>query len=342
MSTVDYEVVDARYDPEPACWTELRKLAGLRADWSWDVLAAQAWCVRAPQLLTVLHGTSGPCGVVCAYFVGTRWRRNRFVPEGRGGAAGILDVRAPGNATLPGWWFAEQPSAGCRRLLDGYARHMRRRLGVGLRGLLLRQVGDTDLHEVAGRFRLTRRTEDVGVLHLSGRRGAEDWVATLSRSRRQNLRSIARALDADPAVEVRVRHGGGEDPIRLAELLRHNVRKYRDVPVPPLPKFIGYLERLLPQPDVATISYTDRVTGHLLGICVILDHPDWPLAWSWASLPVSEGGRQGLYFDMYSVIVRYAIETGKRGVLLGKAMADLKRTMGAELVRQFGVAVPLW
>lgn len=142
MSRAEFELLDPRYDREPAYWGQLRKQAGLRADWSWDVLAAQAWCSRNPLLVAVLHGTQGPRGVVSSTWVGTSSRRHRFVSSPRGSRLGILHVRGPGHSALPGWWFdghePGRPSAEFRRLLDGYAAFARRELGAGMRGTLLR------------------------------------------------------------------------------------------------------------------------------------------------------------------------------------------------------------
>lgn len=101
----DVELLDPRYDPEPAYWPDLRRRAGLRADWAWDVLTVQAWCSRSRRLVVVEHGADGPTGVLAAAWVTTSTRPNRFVATRRGGRVGILDVRSPGSTAVPGWWF---------------------------------------------------------------------------------------------------------------------------------------------------------------------------------------------------------------------------------------------
>lgn len=340
MSPVEFELLDPRYDHEPAYWGLLRKQAGLRADWSWDVLTAQAWCVRSPLLMTVLHDQEGPRGLVCASWVSTRSRRRRFVPQGRGGV-GILHVRGPGYGSVPGWWFAgADGGADTRRLLDAYARNARRELGAGMRGTLLRQVSQAQLPALTGRFRLARRTEDFTVMRAAGHRSREEWVATLSKSRRSNLRKIFRTLEEDPTLEIRVGAASAHDHVMVAELLRHNHRKF-DHSMAPLPHFTGYLERLLRQPDVFTVSYTDSRSGDLLGLLIVLDHEELPAVWTWSALPADQGGRQNLYFHWYGAMVSWAIEAGKRGYIIGKGMPRLKQTLGAELVPQFAVAAPV-
>ncbi|NBH08841.1 GNAT family N-acetyltransferase, partial [Amycolatopsis sp. SID8362] len=76
------DVLDPRHDAEPAYWTALRERAGLRADWSWPVLATQAWAARTLQPVTVLREGGEPCGVVSAAWVTGRTRRNRFAGPG--------------------------------------------------------------------------------------------------------------------------------------------------------------------------------------------------------------------------------------------------------------------
>ncbi|OZM75039.1 GNAT family N-acetyltransferase [Amycolatopsis antarctica] len=337
-----HEVLDPRFDPEPVYWTALRKRAGLRADWSWDVLAVQAWCARTPQYVTVLHEGGEQTGVVACAWVGTPTRRHRFAGSARGGRIGGLDVRSPNSSAVPGWWFAGAgPDGGCRELLDRYLPLMRSRLGPGLRVLLARQLGEAGVSEVDGRFRLVRRTEDVGRIDLDGFSSEDDWTSTLRKKRRQSLHKIAATIAADPAVEVRVGALAGADPVEAAALMRYNSDKHRDVPIVPLPQFGGYLERLFGQPDVLGVRYLDGSTGRLLALGLIFDHPQWPVLRSWSALPGHLGGRRDLYFDVYREFVSWGIRSGKDGLILGKKMAELKRTLGAQLVPQYAAAIPV-
>ncbi|MCR6481355.1 GNAT family N-acetyltransferase [Amycolatopsis sp. OK19-0408] len=335
------DVLDPRHDPEPGYWTALREQAGLRADWSWEVLATQAWAARTPQPVTVFREGGRPCGVVSAAWVTGRTRRHRFAGTGRGWFGG-LDVRGPGASSQPGWWFAE-PGAdgGVARLLETYVPAMRAELGPGLRGLLVRQVGETGREAAGGRFRLLRRTEDIAVLDVAGFGSRDDWMNSLARKRKQNLRKIFRTFDADPSVEVRCVPGKEADPVAVAEVLRLNERKHRDVPIVPLPHFTGYLTALLRQPDVVVISYHDTRTGRLLAVATVLDHPARPIARHWGALPPEDGGRAGAYFHFYGEAVRWAIANGRESVVFGKKMQEMKATLGARLVPQYAAAVPL-
>lgn len=335
------DVLDPRHDAEPAYWTALRERAGLRADWSWEVLATQAWAARTPQPVTVLREGTDLRGVVSAAWVTGRTRRHRFAGTGRGRFGG-LDVRGPGAGSQPGWWFADAgEDGGVRRLLESYVPAMRAELGRGFRGLLVRQVGEPGVPAVDGRFRLVRRTEDVAVLDVARFGSRDDWMNSLARKRKQNLRKIFRTFEADPSVEVRFRPGKEADPVAVAEVLRYNERKHHDVPIVPLPHFTGYLTALLRQPDVWVIEYHDTRTGRLLALATLLDHPDLPIARHWGALSPEAGGRPNLYFHFYGEAVRWAIATGRPSVVFGKKMTEMKATLGARLVPQYAAAVPV-
>jgi hypothetical protein len=336
---LELEVLDPRHEPEPDCWAALRARAGLRADWSWTVLTAQAWCSRAPWLVTILRDAGEPVGVVCACWAGLPMRRHAYVSAGRARWAGVLHVRSPGTSALPGWWAADGLST--RDLLRRYISGMRREFGPGMRGALIRSLGEADLPALAGRVRLVRPTEELGQITTAGWREPEDWLATLSKNRRKDLRKICRRIDADPTIEVIVGPGTDADPFAVAALLRHNERKYRH-PLSPLPQHTGYLAELFRQPDVVVIRYHARPSGELLGVGSILDHPRRPVGRHWSALPVEQGGRSRLYFHCYTAMVSWAVRTGRPYLLVGKTLPEVKRSMGAELVPQFAAAVPVW
>ncbi|WP_298182542.1 GNAT family N-acetyltransferase [Saccharomonospora sp.] len=336
------EVLDPRFDAEPPYWRELRARAGLRGDWAWDVLRRQAWCARTPWYLTVLLDGSRPRGMVGAAWVGSRTRRHRFAVSGCGGRIGGLDLRAPGSSAFPSWWFADVgDDGGCRQLLSEYVPTVRRLLGPGLKGTLIRQVPEAALPVVDGRWRLVRETEPVARMSTEPFGGRDDWLASLPRRRRAHLRGVFARVEDDDSLTVEFLPGDRADAVEVAELLRVNEVKHRDVPIVPLPQFVGYLRCLLEQPDVFVLSYRDTETRRLLGATTVYDHPQWPLARAWSSLRVEDGGRPDLYFHMYGELVRWAIAQGKNGVVLGKKMSQVKASLGAELVPQYAAAIPV-
>lgn len=334
------EVLDPRFDAEPEYWAELRVSAGLRGDWAWEVLAQQAWCARTPWLVTVLFDGERPRGMVHAAWVGTQSRRHRFARSVRGGRVGALDLRAPGGGTFASWWFADTDDGGCSALVDEYLPLMRRTLGPGLKGALVRQLPESGVAAMRGRFRVVRETEPIASIRTDGYRHRDEWLASLPKKRRAHVNKVCSAVD-DGSLDIDLVPGSLVDPVPVAELLRVNEVKHRDVPIVPLPQFTGYLERLLAQPDVLVLRYRDRVEGRLLGVATVYDHPEWPLARSWSSRPVEDGGRQDLYFHLYSELVRWSIDSGRTGVVLGKKMAKVKQSLGAELQPQYAAMLPL-
>jgi hypothetical protein len=79
----------------------------------------------------------------------------------------------------------------------------------------------------------------------------------------------------------------------------------------------------------------------LLAATLILDHPQWPIMRAWSALPVESGGRPDLYFHYYDETVRWSVESGKRDVIIGKMLAETKKSLGARLVPQYAAAIPL-
>lgn len=318
------EILVPGRDPEPRYWSALRERAGLLADWRWDVLAAQAAGAPGRRLVTVAHGDTGPVAVVGADRIG------RF---------GGLHVRSPASATTPGWWLENGTRIGALR---AYAVSMRRTLGVGCAGILLRQVGEADTRELrAGRLPVVARaTEPVWRLSTADWTGRDDWLRTLGKKRRSSLRTTARAVDA--AVEVLIEAGSGVDPVEVANLMRHNEEKYRRFGRVHVRESVGHLARLLRSPDVVCMSYRCRSSGRLLGIGVVFDHPEWPVWHRWSMVPVDAGGMKGLYFGHIVRLVDWTLAGGKRGVLLGKGQEAVKVAVGAAPVAQYAVALPAW
>ncbi|MGH8966785.1 MAG: GNAT family N-acetyltransferase [Actinomycetes bacterium] len=340
----EVEVLDPRVDPEPEYWAALRKRAGLRADWSWQVLAIQSWLARTPQLITVFLDGGEPRGVVWAAWVTAWTRRYRFTGRRHGGV-GFLDVRSPHNSAVPGWWFADYaPGARpgqLRELFGEYVSAMRRELGIGLRGMLVRQLAEAELPEITGRFRKIRPIEPIGMLDTARHHGDADWLATLAKKRRWEMRKINRLVAEDPAIAVRVRAGADEDPVSLTRLLRHNSDKHQDVPILPLPQFGATLTALLSQPDVSTVDYHDPAAGRRVAVALLLDHPEWPVFRTWSALPVADGGARNLYLHVYGELARWSIATGKQGVVVGNKMPNLKASLCARMVTQFASSDPL-
>ena len=330
---MSWEVFDPRFDAEPAYWRELRTRAALRADWAWEVLAAQAWTSRTPVYVSVFRDGTSPSGVVFANWAGLPVRRNRFVGTRRARLVGGLHVRNPGTGSVPGWWSDGLPTA---EFLRDYVSAMRRELGIGCGGALLRQLGADEVTAI-GRC-VSRPTEDLAVLRTTAWSSVAEWLQGMKRKRRHNMRQVARAVGESATVTADVVPGAELDPLEVARVLRHNEKKYGGR-LAPLPQSTGYLAALLRQPDVVVGAYRTTDTGELEAFVSVLDHPRWPVTRHWSARPATHPDRPNLYLDHYRLMVEFAQRTGKDGVIVGRGKPELKRSLCAELVPQFAAAI---
>lgn len=271
-------MLDPRVDAEPLYWAALRKRAGLRADWSWPVLAARAVLAQTRQLVTVFLDGGEPRGVVWAAWVTATTRRDRFA-SGRRGRFGFLDVRSPHNSAVPGWWFAgyapgERPeryastsASTCRSCGASW--------GSGSRPAAAPARGG-EVPEVAGRFRKVRPIEPIGFLDTAGL-WSDDRLAALAKKRRRELRKINRLIADDPAISgpAAVRCGRGRAIVdEVVAVQRDQAPGRADRAAP---HFGGLLAKLLAEPDVLTVDHHDPRTGRRLAVALQLDHPTWPV-----------------------------------------------------------------
>ncbi|MFC4852540.1 GNAT family N-acetyltransferase [Actinophytocola glycyrrhizae] len=330
---MSWEVLDPRHDREPPYWRGLRARAALRADWAWDVLAAQAWTARTPLFVAVLRNGPAADGVVFANWAGLPVRRNGFVGAGRARLLGGLHVRNPGSGSVPGWWSDGLPTG---EFLRDYMSAMRRALGIGCGGALLRQL-TADEVTAMGRC-VSRPTESLAILRVSAWSSVADWMAGMKRKRRQNMRQIVRAVEQDGTLTAEVVPGAELDPLEVARVLRHNEQKYAGR-LAPLQQTTGYLTALLRQPDVVVGAYRAEGTGELEAFVTVLDHPRWPVTRHWSARPATRPDRPNLYLDHYRLMVEYAHRTGKEGVIVGRGKPELKSSLRGELVPQYAAAI---
>lgn len=335
----DVEFYDPRHDPEPGFWEPWRAAAGLWANWGWAPMRAGAWHSRHPLLVAVLRrrGGSGVVGTVCAT-VRAAVPRARFCRARGYPRAGLLHVVGPQNSSQPGWHF-DTGSAGERaEMFRAYVRAARRELGTAVAGVLWRQVGEQDVAAIPYRM-LVRPTLPFCTIDTPFR-DRDEWLATLRKSRRNDLRRQARVLARDK--DLAVATGRGREVVTVAELTRVVRLNFDRHPSARADRNTGlrsyaWNRAILDRDDVGAIAYRDG-TGKLLGAGVILEHPTRPLMMSWGAEPVGEGGRANLYFDLYCRMIDRATAAGAEAVLLGKGLTDIKADLGARLSPQFAVA----
>ncbi|MGW4794472.1 hypothetical protein ACWEPC_18905 [Nonomuraea sp. NPDC004297] len=327
------ELLDPRHDPEPADWEDLRRAAGQRVTWRYDLLRAYAWAAQAPVLLAVIRHDGRAVGAVSASLRAPRARRDRYAGPRRG-VAGVVDVHAPGNRSQKGWWWRDENDPD---LLRVYTRAVRRALGPGWRSMVWREVSDGEDALLPGPLRLRLPTAPLARLSLPWSR-LEDWYAVLDPRRRDSLRRRAKTFSTELSVRVGAAHEL-VGPDEAARLRAENDLKHRSrwSPAPPLP--LPYLEALIGSGESIALTY--RQGERLLGLSLILDHPAWPICLSWGAVPPEHGGRKHLYFDGYIRMIEWAIGAGRRGLVLGKGQSSVKKDLGADLLPSSAMAVPL-
>ncbi|GAA1526576.1 GNAT family N-acetyltransferase [Dactylosporangium maewongense] len=321
-------------DPEPADWEALRARAGLRANWAWPVMRAGVLSGADPVLLAVLSDVEGPVGLVAASVVAPR--RSAAGASAPGfPRVGYLHVQAPQSSAVPGFWFASPAVQERASLVRAFRRAARRTLGPGVRGALWRQLGEGDDAWLPWP-RYTRDTEPLAVLDAP--ESVDAWLAGLGQKRRASVRRTQRLVAADPDLQVRTgRVGEVVTPAELAHLTRLNFAKHAagSVELRSGPRSEVWQASVAGRADVCIVAYRDAA-GRLLGAATILDDPVWPVWLSWGALPVEDGGRRHLYFDLFRRLVERVVDRGARGMILGKGMSELKSDLGAHLVPQHG------
>ncbi|MEU0871831.1 hypothetical protein [Nocardia brasiliensis] len=309
---VRVDVFDPFRDAEPPWWDTVRRTAGLRATWSWEVLAA-----AGPRLgLAVVFD-----GVDVVALAAARW------------TAGVLNVAAPGSTGQPGWWVAD--AARAHELFGVLAAGLRARFRYAVLGTLWRELSREQVATFGG-VRITREVNPTAILPVAWP-DEDGWLGTLSSNRRRSLRAEARWLARDHDLIAGFGPASELDVDQLVGLLRRTEEKYDGLGrAPRMPD--EWLYRVLVHPDVHAVHYhdTDR---NLLAAFTILDHPSWPLVHRWGALPVDEGGRKHLYFDAFRRTVAWAAAVEKQGLVWGKGLPDVKARLGCQLIPRYAVAL---
>lgn len=331
------ELYDVRHDPEPDGWKEFRVTEGLTAVWSYEPMRHASDSTRAPLLLTVFREGGTIIGALCGVYQGLRGTvpRRRREPI-------LLDVRLPGEGNEVSWHFrADITSEHRRQLMREFERTVRRWLGLGLTGIVYRNVTPGEVPTVARRGAVGRASVGTARMPILWKT-VDDWLATLGGSRRRNLRRRARLIDADPDLTVVSGTGRTDlDPALLARMVADHQERLQNridlrVPLP-----ASYFAEMIRREDVSFLTYTEG-SGRLLAFSTLLHHPSWPQLGWWAGLPVEEGGRGHLYFDHYLRTIGQAIEQGREGLIGGRGRLDVKLELGFQQVPMRLVAVPRW
>jgi len=334
IGSTTIEFYDPRVDPEPPDWSRYLGEHRLSPQWSYDLVGVASREARSPSVLALLRADGHVTGVVAAVVSGPLPGRSR---PGGYPRAGIVDVRLPGSRNTA--WHLSGPGA---RQLRAFERAAYRRFGPGIRGVVYRAVPDDQLAALTGRGRRVRPSTPATRMALPWS-SLDEWLATRTRSRRQDLRRITRKLRADPDLRIELGFRRTDlDPAEVTRLVRrHQIRlagpfgaRWQDLPVP-------YVAKLLDRDDVGLVTYHDG-GGRLLALGTLLDNGEWPVLHWWAALAPEEGGRPHLYFDHYVRVLEWCIANGRRGIDGGRGLADVKASLGFEAVPMHLLVAPRW
>jgi hypothetical protein len=331
----EIELLDPRDDPDPSAWSAFVRDQGLPAYWAYDLLAIASRDSRSPATLALMRDGDRVCGILCAVVSGLLGTPARY-PR-----LGFVDVRLLGTRNTA-WHFADHVDAVARKaFLREFERAVYGRLGPGIRGVLYRAAPARDVPAVAGPARPVKAITADAAMRLTFA-SVDEWLATLTKSRRADLRRQARLIRDDPSLVARFGFRRDDlDPADLASLLDRHLRRRqrRGWAVPARPLTAEYFAHVLRRDDVGVMSYHDS-DGRLLAFGTLFDGGDWPVIGWWAALTPEEGGRKHIYFDHYIRLVAWAIAQGRRGLSAGRGLLAVKRSLGFSAVPMYLVAAP--
>lgn len=360
MGLVSNGLEVAWHDPHAAApppeWDRFVEEQRLPRPWAWPIVRASATGHRMAVLTATIKDGPRVAALVTARFPGLRPGRGR-VP-----LAGLVDVDCLASSSLPGIALAGEGAgpvmagggtgAGARAggdprlraavvaaLRDG----LRREYGARVRAVMFRQVDREWLPAVLQWPAVVREGSPIAVFR-NRFDSFDGYLAGLSTNRRRSLRKLIRRIDADPQVRVSFTgRGDPPEPVDIATLCglhdqvldRHHHRwwlRRRRLPS-------GLVAAQLADPGVHRVTYHGSA-GRLLAFTLVWDHPTLPIAGAWGGLAPHAGGRDGLWFHVLALLIRWCVETGRTGIRLGQGSPGEKRRMGCELGRQWAVLIP--
>jgi hypothetical protein len=318
-------VVDPLSMPIPAAWNDFAARERLLPMWRSDVLAAADWCATSRASMVLVRRDAGEAPIALFHAEHPGLRRGRFARPGPVGRRAVAICRLAASTNGAGAAFAAGLSMDEKVEAVRAFEHV---LGRGL-PIAYREVTAEDLPVLGGGGRL-RRTLAPRMTLVNEWGDVEGYLRSLNPKWRSQLRKIRRTVAADAdircAIEARI------DASEAAWLLETVRMRYARRAHPPVPA--RYLDLLMDHPDVSVLAYRNA-GGRLLGYSLVHDDGGRLLLILWGARRDTDGGRRDLYFDQYLRLVEWMIRDGRRSLVLGKGMTDIKARYGA-------VPVPLW
>jgi hypothetical protein len=324
---ISVDVLNPATDPEPPDWAGFVAAQQPHAPWDYGLLAVEAAAGPSPVLLALVR-QDGVLVAVVAALVARRGHGPRWVE--------VMNQWLSGE---PGWLFAGGLDLVARKeILRAAERALCRHVGWTCLGLVYWNLSPADVPMVAGFGRYVRSGIGAAVLDNTFA-STDEWFAGLTRNRRSSLRRLRRRLAEDPNLVVRFETARSDlDGAELVRLVHEHRDKFGRLPFNSRnPVTAEYLSALVARPDVRTLTYHDA-DGTLLAFNNVLEHPTLLMSQHYAAVPVEQGGRAHVYFDLHIRLVEHLIETGAKSLSLGRGMAEVKERLGFE-IRPLLVAV---
>jgi hypothetical protein len=324
-------VIDPLAEPVPAAWDAFVAAERLLPLWRSALVRTADWCARSPSSMVLVQEAGSAATVALFHTRHTApGRSGRFVRPGRSRTLSMTDCRAVPQVTGPGMAFAAGTTEPDRRAaIRVFERAMRRAGGVAV---AYRDLPPAALAVVPTRGRVKLRLSANMVLRNEWA-DFDGYLATLPRKWRSQLKAIRAALGQEGVRVALAESIDAAEASWLAEVVRAR-HLPRLLPGPPMPTC--YFAHLADLPGSRFLTYRDP-DGRLLAFTAVHDSGTDLLLMCWGSRSRTEGGHRNLYFDQYLRMVELMIGTGRRRMVLGKGLPDIKARYGAHPEPLWGV-----
>jgi hypothetical protein len=317
-------VIDPLVDVAPPAWDELVARERFSPLWRFDMLRIIDRCAQAPSSMVLVEDAGDPIGLFHARHIRPVNPR-RFASPYRVpavvSALGLTECRTFPRAAGGGMVFAAGTDEAVRaEAVRVFERAVGRRRGAVL---AYRDLNAEQMRLMPSSRRIRLDLSPSMVLHnewtdFSAYLGAlaPKWRSQLKKIRR-TIR-IAGPVGAGLADPVGAGLAGGIDPAQASWLFDLVLRRHlsRAVPRPPVPA--AYFAALVGLPGVRFMTYRSD-DGRVLAFVTWYDSGTELLPIFWGSR-----GETNLYFDQYTRLVELMIQTGRRRLVLGKGLQQVK------------------
>lgn len=315
---------------EPPGWGSYVRSRGLPAVWDWSLIRAKVDASAVPAFGITIRDGSTPIGVGAARVPSLRLR-GRLVQ-------GVLDVDCLLSASMPGL-HVDGGAAGYEAALAGLRSAVRERFGRRINAMLLRQVPSALLAPAQRWSSIVREAPPIARFDNEFV-DFDEYLGSLSKSRRKSLRRMMRRFEADDTVSCSFTATSEAvpdlDPRAACELSNAIVHRHHNLRW--LPKRLmdpSVMAAILEHPDTDVVAYHEA--GRLIAVGCLVGPGRMPLAQAWGALHHEQGGRRDLWFHHEMTYLRHVIDSGLGGFISGAGTFEPKRSLGLRLTPNWSV-----